>query len=42
MRNTIKLYTIGFTKKNAKQFFGLIKDSCVKKVLDTSARWTQV
>ncbi|MBD2550749.1 DUF488 domain-containing protein [Microcystis elabens FACHB-917] len=35
MGKTIKLYTIGFTKKNAKQFFGLIQDSGVKKVLDT-------
>lgn len=35
MSKPITLYTIGFTKKNAKQFFGLIKDSGVKKVLDT-------
>lgn len=35
MGKTIKLYTIGFTKKNAKQFFGLIQNSGVKKVLDT-------
>lgn len=35
MGKTIKLYTIGFTKKNAKQFFGLIQDSGVKNVLDT-------
>jgi uncharacterized protein (DUF488 family) len=35
MSKTIKLYTIGFTKKNAKQFFGLIQNSGVKKVLDT-------
>ncbi|MCS5700264.1 DUF488 domain-containing protein [Cyanobium sp. FGCU-52] len=35
MAQTIKLYTIGFTKKNAKQFFGLIQESGVKKVLDT-------
>jgi uncharacterized protein (DUF488 family) len=35
MGKLIKLYTIGFTKKNAKQFFGLIQHSGVKKVLDT-------
>jgi Uncharacterized conserved protein len=31
----ITLYTIGFTKKNAMQFFGLIQKSGVKRVLDT-------
>lgn len=35
MNKKITLYTIGFTKKNAEQFFGLIQKSGVKKVLDT-------
>ena len=35
MANSIKIYTIGFTKKNAKQFFGLIKDSGIREVYDT-------
>lgn len=35
MAKPITLYTIGFTKKNAKQFFGLINNSGVKRVLDT-------
>jgi uncharacterized protein (DUF488 family) len=35
MGKSIKLYTIGFTKKNAKQFFGLIQNNGVKRVLDT-------
>ena len=35
MGKTFKLYTIGFTKKNARQFFGLIQQSGVKRVLDT-------
>lgn len=35
MGKTFKLYTIGFTKKNARQFFGLIQDSGLKKVIDT-------
>lgn len=35
MSEPIKIYTIGFTKKNARQFFGLIQKSGVKRVLDT-------
>ena len=35
MSNKITLYTIGFTKKNAQQFFGLIQKNAVKRVLDT-------
>jgi len=35
MSKPITLYTIGFTKKNAKQFFGLIQRAGVRKVLDT-------
>jgi len=30
----IMLYTIGFTKKSAEEFFGKIKDAGVKKVID--------
>jgi uncharacterized protein (DUF488 family) len=30
----ITLYTIGFTKKNAKKFFTLMRDAGVKRVLD--------
>ena len=30
----ITLYTIGFTKKNAKQFFGLLKNAGVRKLVD--------
>lgn len=32
---SIKLYTIGFTKKSASKFFGLIKQAGVKRVVDT-------
>jgi uncharacterized protein (DUF488 family) len=35
MGKKITLYTIGFTKKNAKQFFELIQRSGANKVLDT-------
>lgn len=35
MSQTIKLFTIGFTKKNAQQFFSLLRQGGVKKVLDT-------
>lgn len=35
MSKAITLYTIGFTKKNARQFFGLIQGSGVRTVLDT-------
>jgi uncharacterized protein (DUF488 family) len=31
----IKLYTIGFTGKSAEKFFGLLKRSDVKKIVDT-------
>tara|TARA_B100001250_G_C19804016_1_gene792405 strand:+ start:755 stop:1195 length:441 start_codon:yes stop_codon:yes gene_type:complete len=31
----IKLFTVGFTKKNAEYFFQLLKDSSVKKIIDT-------
>jgi len=30
----ITLYTIGFTKKSAEQFFGLLKDNGVKQLVD--------
>jgi uncharacterized protein (DUF488 family) len=30
----IKLYTIGFTEKSAEQFFNLLKNNGVKKILD--------
>lgn len=30
----MKIYTIGFTKKSAEEFFGLIKRSGVKRVID--------
>ena len=30
----ITLYTIGFTKKNARKFFGLLKQAGVKKLVD--------
>jgi uncharacterized protein (DUF488 family) len=35
MAPTIKLFTIGFTKKNAQQFFSLLQQGGVRKVLDT-------
>jgi uncharacterized protein (DUF488 family) len=35
MAPTIKLFTIGFTKKNAQQFFSLLQNGGVRKVLDT-------
>lgn len=31
----IKLFTIGFTKKNAAKFFGLLRDAGVRCVIDT-------
>lgn len=31
----IKLFTIGFTKKNAKEFFDLLMSNNVKKIIDT-------
>lgn len=30
----IKLYTIGFTKKSAEQFFNLLRNNQVKKIID--------
>jgi uncharacterized protein (DUF488 family) len=35
MAQTIKLFTIGFTKKNAQKFFSLLQQGGVRKVLDT-------
>lgn len=35
MTREIVLFTIGFTKKNAEQFFTTLKDARVKKVIDT-------
>ncbi len=32
--NTIKIYTIGFTKKSAEQFFGMLIKAGVRKVVD--------
>ncbi len=32
--NTIKIYTIGFTKKSAEQFFSMLIKAGVKKVID--------
>lgn len=34
MSEKIQLYTIGFTKKSAEKFFGILIDSGVKKVID--------
>ncbi|EPQ9415483.1 DUF488 family protein [Vibrio vulnificus] len=34
MSKNIDIFTIGFTKKNAETFFGLLKDSGVKTLLD--------
>ncbi len=34
MATSIKLFTIGFTKKNARQFFSLLQAGGVRKVLD--------
>ncbi len=35
MAPTIKLFTIGFTKKNAQTFFSLLQEGGVRKVFDT-------
>lgn len=35
MKDKINLFTIGFTKKNAKQFFELLKTTGVKRIIDT-------
>ncbi|MGE5399593.1 MAG: DUF488 family protein [Ignavibacteriales bacterium] len=32
--NNIKVYTIGFTKKNAEKFFNLLLDNKVKRIVD--------
>jgi len=32
--NKIKIYTIGFTKKGAETFFGLLQDHPIKRVID--------
>ena len=34
----LQLYTIGFTKKSAEQFFGLLKEAGVKRVVDVRRR----
>lgn len=34
MTNKIRLYTIGFTKKSAEEFFTMLKDAGVARVLD--------
>lgn len=31
----MKLFTIGFTKKSAERFFGLLRDAGVRRVIDT-------
>lgn len=36
----MKLYTIGFTRKSADQFFGLLRDSGAKRVVDIRRRNT--
>ena len=36
----IKLFTIGFTKKNAERFFGLLKSNKVKNIVDTRVHTT--
>jgi uncharacterized protein (DUF488 family) len=35
MASSIQLFTIGFTKKNARQFFSLLQAGGVRKILDT-------
>ena len=35
MKTAIKLFTIGFTKKSAEQFFNLLIQAGVKRVIDT-------
>ena len=36
----MKLYTIGFTRKSAEQFFGLLRDSGAQRVVDIRLRNT--
>jgi uncharacterized protein (DUF488 family) len=35
MNNHINLFTIGFTKKSAEQFFEILKEAGIKRVIDT-------
>ena len=35
MKQSINLFTIGFTKKTAQEFFTLISDAGVKRIIDT-------
>ncbi|HAA33262.1 MAG TPA: hypothetical protein DCE56_43010 [Cyanobacteria bacterium UBA8553] len=35
MKTSVNLFTIGFTKKSAKQFFEILKDSGIKRIIDT-------
>lgn len=35
MKTSVNLFTIGFTKKSAKQFFEILKQSGVKRIIDT-------
>lgn len=35
MKTSVNLFTIGFTKKSAKQFFEILKESGVKQIIDT-------
>lgn len=35
MKTSVNLFTIGFTQKNAKQFFETIKNSGIKRIIDT-------
>ena len=36
----MKIYTIGFTKKSAREFFGLLKESGAKRLVDVRLRNT--
>ena len=35
MKTSVNLFTIGFTKKSAKDFFEILKQSGVKRIIDT-------
>ena len=35
MKTSVNLFTIGFTKKSAKQFFEILKNSGIKRIIDT-------
>ena len=39
-RRVMKLYTIGFTRKSAAQFFGLLRESGARRVVDIRRRNT--